>query len=88
MQSTAEGYDEGLDEKNPQVCVGDVHSVDLLDEILASALLIDVGRILEEDEAESPFHVLVGEDAMRERKETHGKGTGGGLGLREFLFDM
>ena len=52
------GNNEVLDEKNPLGCAGDVHSVDLLDEILASALLIDVGRIFEEDEAKSSFHVL------------------------------
>jgi hypothetical protein len=36
----------------------DVHSVDLLDEILAPTLLFNVGRILEEDEAETALHVL------------------------------
>ena len=36
----------------------DVHSVDLLDEILTPPLLLNVGGLLEEDEAESAFDVL------------------------------
>lgn len=47
--------------------VVDVHSVDLIDEVLGPAFLFHVRSVLEEDEAEAPFDVLRVEMEMRRR---------------------
>jgi len=57
----------------------DIHSVDLIDEVLGPAFLFHVRGVLEVDEAKAPFDVHPVKREGLPNKVTHAPGGGGGF---------